>query len=56
MDLLLEKDLQAQHVDKQHMEAPNKPRECEKHMNIGSEVKETLREQKSETGNGNREV
>lgn len=27
------------------------PRECEKHMNIVSEVKEILKKQKSETGN-----
>lgn len=40
VDLLLEDDLQAQHVNKQHREAPNKPRECEKHTNIVSEVKE----------------
>lgn len=56
VDSLLEKDLQAQHVNKRQREAPNKHRECEKHMNIVSEVKGILKEQKSETGNGSREV
>lgn len=54
MDLLLENDLQAQHINK-HRDAPNKPGECEKQMNIVSEVKGILKH-KSETGNGNREV